>query len=191
MTATIDARTRSGTGINRGTNAKPMPIGLAPLEEASSRRMNTTIKYATVNRASFVGSPMLPPTPSVVFSDPSHFVRKRFNFFSTQLNRRTAQMTRVFCGNVRGLAYKAPPVIGGHVVASTSKLPGTQHAPRSGILLLRVRAERNVSWHPVAREWLDKAEADPMDLIPVHCPCRCAPSSSKCRSQSKHSSVYR
>jgi hypothetical protein len=29
----------------------------------------------------------------------------------------------------------------------TSKLPGTQQAPRSGILLLRVRAERNVKLH--------------------------------------------
>jgi hypothetical protein len=30
------------------------------------------------------------------------------------------------------------------VCGLTSKLPGTQHAPRSGLLLLRVRAERNV-----------------------------------------------
>ena len=31
----------------------------------------------------------------------------------------------------------------------TSKLPGAQQAPRSGILLLRVRAERNVSRRPL------------------------------------------
>lgn len=79
MKATIHAKARSGTGMSRGTNTKPMPIKLAPLEDEISIRPITEAKYVPKNRASLVGRPKSPPTLAVVLAESSHVARSDSN----------------------------------------------------------------------------------------------------------------